>query len=166
MLKIFDLILKILHKIESVIAMSMLIILVLINSINLIGRTFFGFSMNNVIEMSRLLLVYMTMLGIFGAYRNKKYIRMDLLEIRCSEKVKVYINVFTEFVVLLFLFFLIPSAIELSLRQMDEFMPGLLVPRGFIPFGVFLGAILLFSNSLYQILNYLIKAKGVSDNPV
>ena len=163
MLKNFDLILGILHKIESVITMGMLLILVLINSINLIGRTFFGFSMNNVIEMSRLLLVYLTMLGVFGAYRNKKYIRMDLLEIWCSEKLKIYINIFTEFVVL---FFLIPSAIVLALRQMDEFMPGLLVPRGFIPFGVFLGSILLFSNSLYQILKHIIKARGVSGNPV
>lgn len=152
MLGILNSILNFLQKVVFWITVMMVLILVITNSINLIGRTFFGFSLNDVIELSRLLLVYITMLGIFGAFRNRKYIRMDILERKLNKKQRIYLNIFIECIILSFLFFVIPSSMALAIKQMVEHMPGLLVPRGFVPLGVLIGAVLLSFNGIHEIL--------------
>jgi hypothetical protein len=49
---------------------------------------------------------------------------------------------------------------------MDQYMPGLSVPRGFIPFGVLLGAILLFLNALYNLMSFLRSVRDDGDDNI
>lgn len=64
-------------------------------------------------EVARILLVWGILIGASATLRNNNHIRMDLLYNILPEKVKKYVDIFANIVILSFFIFLLTSGMEL-----------------------------------------------------
>ena len=129
MLKRLDQILGVLFKIELLISVCTLAAIILMNCANLLARWILHHPFDWILEISLILFVYSVMFVVPVLYREKGFIQMHLLEERFSRRGRLILGMFVECAVLVFMLYLLPYALKLSLGQIQTLSRGLGIPR-------------------------------------
>jgi len=157
---------KIIEKVLSLfefVAIGGLITLVVINLMNVFGRTIFNHPFGWVLEVSLIIFVYTVLLCVPRLYKKNDLITMTLLEENIPKEIYQYLDIGVELIILTFLILLIPSSSKLCWMQRHYLSRGIDFPRSFIILplpltGVFLGII--------NITKILSKVRGIYDERI
>lgn len=155
MLGQYDRLINVLRIFALCISVSSLVVIVLLNSVNLVLRWSLDRPIEWVLEVSLILFVYSVMFILPVIYRDKQFIQMHLIEEIISKGAAKYLNLVVEVIILTFLVYLLLISIKLSAGQISMLSRGLGIPRIYITLPVPIGASLAFlvgiSNIAHQI---------------
>jgi TRAP-type C4-dicarboxylate transport system permease small subunit len=122
---------NIINSVIQKLAIVLIIVLVITITIQVIFRSFFtSFSWTE--EVSRFLLIYLSMLGSAMAYNKDRHISVKLFHDKLKEKTSCIINIIINTLSLAFFVFLINFSIELIRRQQYQVSGALQVPMQYI----------------------------------
>ena len=142
-------------RLELWISVSGLSAILIMNSANLLSRWFLGYAFDWILEISLILFVYSVMFIVPVLYKEKGFIQMHLIEDLIDPKAIKYLGLFVDALVLLFLIYLIPHALSLSLSQTELLSRGLGIPRIYVtipvPIAAFMALSVNVSNISHQI---------------
>ena len=157
MLKHLDRINNYLCRIELRISVSGFSAIVIMNSANLLTRWFLGYTFEWILEISLILFVYSVMFIVPVLYKDKDLIQMHLIEDLIGPKATKYLSLFVDALVFIFIIYLFPHSLNLSLSQTELLSRGLGIPRIYVtlpvPIAAFLALMVSVSNITHQIQN-------------
>lgn len=151
MLELFKIILDKLNKALLLISIVTLLIILIVNLINILMRITLSNSLPWALELSLLLHIYSIFFGMCVVYHNKKTIIMTLILNRCSSKYKLFLELFSETLIMVFLIFLIFYSIKLGNFVYSHMSPGIGVSRVYAVVPITTAAFILLLNSFYNI---------------
>ncbi len=155
MLKHLDRMNNYLCRLELWISVSGLSAILIMNSANLLSRWFLGYAFDWILEISLILFVYSVMFIFPVLYKGKDLIQMNLIEEAIGPKGIQYLGLFVDALILLFLIYLIPHSLSLSLSQTELLSRGLGIPRIYVtipvPIAAFMALLVSVSNISHQI---------------
>jgi len=140
------------------------------NSANLLSRWFLGYTFDWILEASLILFVYSVMFIVPVLYKDKGFIQMHLIEDLIGPKATKYLSFFVDALILIFIMYLFPHALSLSLSQTELLSRGLGIPRIYVTLPVAIAALLTLlvclSNIIHQIqdLHFVRKERTNSQN--
>ena len=155
MLKHLDRINNYLCRIVLYISVSCFSGILIMNSANLLSRWFLGYTFDWILESSLILFVYSVMLIVPVLYKDKGFIQMHLIEDLIGPKAKKYLGLVVDVSILVFMIYLLPHALSLSLSQTELLSRGLGIPRIFVTAPVsiaaFMTLLVCMSNITHQV---------------
>jgi len=170
MLKHLDQINNYICRIELWISVFCLSAILIMNSANLLSRWFLGYTFDWILEASLILFVYSVMFIVPVLYKDKGFIQMHLIEDLIGPKATKYLSFFVDALILIFIMYLFPHALSLSLSQTELLSRGLGIPRIYVTLPVAIAALLTLlvclSNIIHQIqdLHFVRKERTNSQN--
>ena len=142
-------------RIELWISVSCLSAILIMNSTNLLSRWFLGYAFDWILEISLILFVYSVMFIVPVLYNDNGFIQMHLIEGLIGPKAEKYLGLVIDVFILVFLIYLLPHALKLSLSQTELLSRGLGIPRIYVtipvPIAVFIALLVSVSNISNQI---------------
>jgi TRAP-type C4-dicarboxylate transport system permease small subunit len=142
-------------RIDLWISVSGFSAILIMNSANLLSRWFLGYTFEWILEISLILFVYSVMFIVPVLYKDKDFIQMHLIEDLIGPKATKYLSLFVDALILIFIMYLLPHALSLSLSQTELLSRGLGVPRIYVTLPVaiaaFLALLVSVSNIIHQI---------------
>ena len=155
MLKHLDRMNNYLCRIELWISVSCLSAILIMNSANLLSRWFLGHTFDWILEISLILFVYSVMFIVPVLYKDKGFIQMHLIEDLIGPKAEKLLGLGVDILILVFLAYLLPHALNLSLSQTELLSRGLGIPRIFVTAPVsiaaFMTLLVCMSNIAHQV---------------
>jgi TRAP-type C4-dicarboxylate transport system permease small subunit len=155
MLKHLDQINNYICRIGLWISVSGFSAILIMNSANLLSRWFLGYTFDWILEASLILFVYSVMFIVPVLYKDKGFIQMHLIEDLIGPKATKYLSLFVDVLILIFIMYLFPHALSLSLSQTELLSRGLGIPRIYVTLPVaiaaFLALLVCVSNIIHQI---------------
>ncbi len=155
MLKHLDRMNNYLCRIELWISVSGLSAILIMNSANLLSRWFLGYAFDWILEISLILFVYSVMFIVPVLYKEKGFIQMNLIEEAIGPNMTKHLGLIVDGFVLVFLIYLFPHAMSLSLSQTQLLSRGLGIPRIYVtipvPIAAFMALLVSVSNISHQI---------------
>lgn len=155
MLKHLDRINNYICRIVLCISVSCFSGILIMNSANLLSRWFLGYTFDWILEISLILFVYSVMLIVPVLYKDKGFIQMHLIEDLIGPKAKKYLGLVVDVFILVFMIYLLPHALSLSLSQTELLSRGLGIPRIFVTAPVsiaaFMTLLVCMSNITHQV---------------
>ena len=123
-----------------------MLLLVLMGVLQILFRFVLNFSLSWTEELSRYLFILMVYTGASLALKRKKHVRVELIDIYVKSKIKKYIFIFND-IVMIWLLLLVGYAglkISMTTYEMEQLSPALGLPMylvyGIIPLTFLLGA--------------------------
>ena len=142
-------------RIDLWISVSGFSAILIMNSANLLSRWFLGYTFDWILEASLILFVYSVMFIVPVLYKEKGFIQMHLIEDLIGPKATKYLSLFVDALILIFIIYLFPHALSLSLSQTELLSRGLGIPRIYVTLPVAIAAFLTLlvcaSNIIHQI---------------
>ncbi len=155
MLSRFDQFLEVLRRLELWASAGTVLTIVLINCANLLARWLFHRPFDWVLESSLILFVYAVMLIVPVLYRDKAFIQMHLIQEVIGQEAARYVGLLVDVLILAFLIYLLPLAINLSLGQIAMLSRGLGIPRYWVTVPVSIGTALCLPVGLSNVLHHV-----------
>lgn len=142
-------------RIDLWISVSGFSAILIMNSANLLSRWFLGYTFDWILEASLILFVYSVMFIVPVLYKEKGFIQMHLIEDLIGPKATKYLSLFVDALILIFIIYLFPHSLSLSLSQTELLSRGLGIPRIYVTLPVAIAAFLTLlvcaSNIIHQI---------------
>jgi len=161
MLAKFDAIIDKFKEIEMRLSIIIMVGIILLNIINLILRWFVGIHIKSTLEISLDMFVWGVLMYVPVLNREKKFIRVELLQETLSKDICRYINLIIEMIVFMFFIYLMFYSLRLSLRQVHVLSRGLGIPRTYVtislPVATFLTILVSINNIIHQVKDILQK---------
>ena len=147
MLSVWKKINKKLEIIARYVSMVSLVLIVGVNTTNILLRIFKGYSIQWNLEVSLLAFIYMVFFGIVIVYYENGMIIMTVIIDKCSIKARKILKVFSEFCIMFFLVIFIINSFHFESFIRFNLTPGLEISRSFtvIPL-IFAGIFMLMIN--------------------
>lgn len=155
----FEKLIKLLAKAQMTISITVLGILVIINLYEISIRMLFDKSMVWIQEISVLFMVWMIFCGFTKIVYDKKNISIDLLTSKFHGKTRVFMEIFSQIMILGFLVIFTYYGYFLLLKQIGIGTLTCDIPRVLYTFPVILNScsvVLIYINELYKNIYFLI----------
>ncbi len=152
MLRRYDQFLEIIKKIFLVLSTSILAVIVIINITNILSNMIFSRRFDWVFEVSLILFVYAVLFHVPVLYKNKEYLKMNILNQLELEKPALYMGLIIELMILFVLVLLSYHAVYLSWGQRSILSRGLRIARAWVTLPMCICAITLLLFNINSII--------------
>ena len=149
----FDNLVKLLCNLSLKTSVFLFVVIVLMNSINLLLRWLLNAHIESALEISLILIIYSVMLIIPVLFHDKKFIQMRLIEEIISEKQAAYLNLIVDVFISAFFIYLLPQAISLGAGQIHTISGGIGIPRAIVTLPLVIGAMVSIAVGISSIIH-------------
>jgi TRAP-type C4-dicarboxylate transport system permease small subunit len=156
----FNLLNKLVNKIEMFLSISMLAIMIIINVMEIITRFTTGHSFVWVYPTTLLLLSWVVFITTAVVFYQKEYIVVEYFVNLLPPKYQRYVNIMINLIIIIFFVFLLymaPSLIQMQAQKMQV----LTLPRYFLSLPLFIGSISVIFFTSYDTIKLIFKDVGV-----
>lgn len=152
MLELYSKFLKVVEKVIMVIVGICMAIMVAVMCYQVILRYVFNNSNVWSEELTRFLFVWVSLLGSYVAVRRNSHLKVEFVVNLFKGNFKRYFTIVTDFAVILFLLYLIPLSVNLTLSTMTNVSGGMQVPMAVGYAAIPVGSVLMLLGMIEQIL--------------
>jgi len=131
------------NKIIRYVVCIILIIMVIASSLQVLFRYIFQHPLAWSEELTRYLMVWLTLLGAGIAFFYERHLGIDFLFIHLSKKGQTILKILNNFIIGSFLILIIVKGFDISYKNFSQMSPAMRIPIGWIYLSIPIGSIIM-----------------------